>query len=126
MTVRNILTVNSIYAAIIAVASIFIPVAVQEIGGVDINDFTTNLTRLVGALSVGYGLTSWLMRNEGPSGARRAFLLGSGGGYIVVAVIFVFNWFSTEDVGINAWVYAVVALLFAVAFLYLGRGSDVV
>jgi O-antigen/teichoic acid export membrane protein len=124
MTVRNLLTVNTVYVAIIALVSIFVPVTMQESSGVDINDFTTNLTRIVGAVSVGYGVTSWLMRNEGPSGARRAFLIGAGIGYPVVAVVFIFNWFSTEGAGISAWAYAVISLLFGFAFLYFARDSD--
>lgn len=120
MTVKNVLTVNAIYAILIAVVSLFFAKTLGELNGIDITESTMNLQRAVGALAVGYGATSLLMRNAGPSAARRAFLIGGGAGNFVVAATFMFNYFSTSLGSINSWVYIIISLLFAAAFLYLG------
>lgn len=119
MSVKNVLTVNAVYVILIAVFSLFFPKTLGELNGIDITESTMNLQRAVGALAVGYGITSWLMRNAGPSVARRAYLIGGGTGYFVVGATFMFNTLSTSLGSINSWVYIVISLLFAAALLYL-------
>jgi hypothetical protein len=121
MTVRNLLIVNAIYAGIVVLVAILAPRTLLELNGVEITPFTINLQRAVGAVIAGFAISSWLMRNAQTSEARRAFLIGSGLGYIVVAAVFAFNHQSVSDlVGIQSWVYVGISLLFAAAFLYLG------
>lgn len=125
MTVKNVLIVNAVYATLIALVSIFLPKTLGEINGIDITESTMNLQRAVGALAFGYGVSSWLMRNAGPSIARRAFLIGGGAGYAVVGATFIFNYFSTSLGSSMAWVYIIISFLLAAVFLYLGfRAPD--
>ncbi len=120
MSVKNVLTANAIYVILIAIFSLFFPKTLGELNGIEITESTMNLQRAVGALAVGYGLTSWLMRNAGPSVASRAFLIGGGAGYAVVGATFIFNTLSTSLGGGTSWIYIILSLLFATAFLYLG------
>jgi hypothetical protein len=124
MNVKNVLTVNAIYVFLIGLVSLFFPKFLGEANGIEITESTMNLQRAVGAVVFGYGLTSWLMRNAGPSIARRAYLIGGGLGYLVVAATFLFNTLSTSLGSINSWVYIIISLLFGVVFLYLAFGKD--
>jgi hypothetical protein len=120
MHVKNVLTINTIFVTLIALVSIFAPSFLLETNGVDITDSTLNLQRAIGAVSVGYAVASWLMRNAPASEARRAFLIGSGVGYVVIAAVFVFNTLSSELGNGASWVYIVISLLLAVDFIYFG------
>jgi len=118
--VKNVLTINTIFVSLIALVSIFVPSFLLEVNGLDVSDSTLHLQRVIGAVFVGYGVASWLMRNAQASEARRAFLIGSGVGYVVVAAVFVFNTLSSELGNGASWVYIVITLLLAVDFLYFG------
>jgi hypothetical protein len=120
MNVKNLLTVNAIYVALIALVSIFGTSFLVEQNGMEVNDATINLMRVVGALAVGYGVASWLMRNAQASLARRAFLIGGGVGYFVVAAVFVFNYFSSDLGNATTWVYVVISLLLGLDFIFFG------
>ena len=120
MHVRNVFIINTIFVSLIALVSIFAPSFLLEINGVDVTDFTINLQRAVGAVSVGYAVTSWLMRDAQASAARRAFLIGGGVGYFVVAAVFLFNTLSTDLGSGSSWVYIIISILLGVDFIYFG------
>jgi len=87
MSVRNLLTLNALFALLTAVILIFSPGSLAVIFDVEIDGVALQLTQLFGTASVGYGISSWLMRGAGPSDARTAFLLGGGAGYVVVGIV---------------------------------------
>ena len=120
LPVRTLFIINTIFVGLIALVSILAPSFILEANGVDVNDFTLNLQRAVGAVVVGYGVASWLMRDSQASEARRAFLIGAGVGYFVTAAVFLFNTLST-DLGSGAsWVYIVISLLLGLDFVVYG------
>jgi len=123
MHVKNVLTANTIWVALIALVSIIAPTFLIEREGVEVTDLAINLTRMVGAASVGYGVTSWLMRSAPASVARRAFLIGGGVGYFVVAAVFVFNMFTSDLGNTMTWVYIVISALFGLDFIYFGMNE---
>jgi hypothetical protein len=118
--VKNVLTINTIFVALIAFVSIFVPSFLLEVNGLDVSDSTLNLQRVIGAVFVGYGVASWLMRNAPASEARRAFLIGGGVGYVAIALVFAFNMLSSGLGNDASWVYIVITLLLAVDFIYFG------
>lgn len=120
LPVRTLFIINTVFVGLIALISIFVPLFILELNGVEVNDFTLNLQRAVGAVSVGYGVASWLMRDSQPSEARRAFLIGTGVGYFVVAAVFLFNKLSSELGTSSVWVYIVISLLLGLDFVVYG------
>jgi len=125
MHVKNVLTVNTVFVTLLALISIFVPSFLLEANGLDVTDSTLNLQRVIGAAFVGYAVASWLMRNAPASEARRAFLIGGGVGYVVIAAVFAFNMLSTELGNNTSWVYIVITLLLAVDFIYFGMNEPV-
>lgn len=118
MTVKNLLIVNTVYVLLIAVLSVVFSSTILEANGLDATDATINLQRVVGAVIVGYAVSGWLMRNAGPSEARRAFLIGGGVGYLFVALIFLVNFFTSDLGSAMTWVYIIISIVLGLAFLY--------
>jgi tetrahydrodipicolinate N-succinyltransferase len=120
MKVRNLLTVNAIYVGLAALVALLAPTVFLEMTGLDVSQSTINLERAYGALAVGYAVTSWLMRNEPASGARRAFLIGAGTTYIVFAAVNIVNINALIGLGTvtPGWAIFVINLIFGIAFLY--------
>ena len=120
MHVKNMLTVNTIWIALISLTSIFIPSFLLEMNGVEVTESTLNLQRLVGAVAAGYGIVSWLMRKSPASEARQAYLFGGGVGYFIIAAVFLFNQLSTETASGNGWVFIVISVLLGIDFIFFG------
>lgn len=74
MSVRNLLTLNAVFALLTSLVLIFSPTTLAGFFGVGAEGAALQLIQLFGAVSAGYGFSSWLMRNAGPSEARSAFL----------------------------------------------------
>ena len=122
MSVRNLLTLNGLFALVTAVVLIFSPATLADIFGVGAEGVALKLIQLFGAASVGYGFSSWLMRNAGPSEARSAFLKSGGAGYMVVGIVAgysVLTGFGTPII----WVGVALIFLLGAMFLYLGLRS---
>ncbi len=118
MNVRNLLTVNAVLVTLVSLTALLSPTTFLKTNGLEITQFTINLMRVVGALIVGYAITSWLMRREPASSARRAFLTGAGVSYVVFAVVNVLNITALPELETNiGWVYFGLNSLLGIAFL---------
>ena len=120
MHAKNVLTINAIWTGLVAIVSILVPGFIAEQGGMEVTDATDNLIRTVGALSLSFAIISVLMRDTQASAARRAFLIGGGVGYVILALVLVFNYFTSELGNTMTWVYIVVSLLIGIDFLFFG------
>lgn len=124
MTVRNLLIVNAILAALVTLGQILAPASTLDLYGLDANDATLTLVRLAGTTGVGYAIASWLMKDAGPSRARRAFLIGGGAGYLVFSLVAIILLIA-GDLDTIGWIAAIISLLLGVAFLNFGlRQAD--
>lgn len=91
MNVRGLLTLNAVLVVLVALTALFTPTFLLELNGLEITQYTIAQMRVFGAVTIGVGVMSWLLRTEPPSPARRAFLIGAGVNYIVFAVVNVIN-----------------------------------
>jgi len=119
MNIRTLLTVNAVYVLLVALSAILAPSFLLELNGLEVNETTSGLYRVIGAVIVGYGVISWLMRNAKASVALRAFLIGSGLGYFVSAVVIAFNNLSGLGSG-TGWVFVLISIGLGAALLNFG------
>jgi hypothetical protein len=124
MSTRNLLTLNAIFALLTAVVLIFSPSTLTGLFEIGEEGTALQLIQLFGAASVGYGFSSWLMRNAGFSEARSAFLKGGGAGYLVVGVVTGYSVLNGLGRPI-IWVGVAFSFLLGVMFLYFGISSSV-
>ena len=119
MNVRNLLTLNAVLVALVSLTALLSPTTFLETSDVEVTQYTINLMRVYGAVISGAAVTSWLLRNEPASRARRAFLIGVGVNYAVFALVIVINITSTPDLETNIdWLYFSLNVLLAFAFFY--------
>ena len=122
MTVRNLLTLNAIFALLTALVLILSPSTLADFFEVGTEGAALQLIQLFGAASVGYGFSSWLMRNADPSEARSAFLKSGGAGYSVVGIVtgyLVLNGLGSPII----WVGVAFIFLLGALFLFFGLRS---
>ncbi|MGD2027403.1 MAG: hypothetical protein PVI99_06260 [Anaerolineales bacterium] len=121
MTVRNLLTLNAALTALVALTALLSPATFLDLNGLEFSQTAINLERLFGAVSIGYAFISWMMRNQPASGARRAFLLGSGMAYIVIATVNVINILAMTNLETNiGWAIFGANALLGIVFLIFG------
>jgi hypothetical protein len=77
--------------------------------------------RLWGSPLLGIAVLNWIARNADPSSARNAIILGNIVGFAAIAVMDLWGSFSGGRPVTK--VFVVVHLLFAVAFIWVGRKS---
>jgi hypothetical protein len=119
MNVRNLLTLNAVLVALLSLTMLLSPATFLETNGLEVTQYTINLMRVFGAVTIGAAVTSWLLRNEPPSRAQRAFMIGAGINYAVFALVNVVNITGTPDLETNiGWVYFGLNDLLAAAFFY--------
>lgn len=124
MSVRNLLTLNAIFALLTALVLIFSPSTLADFLEVGAEGAALQLIQLFGAASVGYGFSSWLMRSAGPSEARSAFLKSGGAGYFVVGIVTGYSVLNGLG-GPIIWVGVALTFLLGALFLYFGlRSAD--
>ncbi|MDX1437073.1 MAG: hypothetical protein R3335_09695 [Anaerolineales bacterium] len=119
MSIRILLTFNAIFALLVSLVLIISPATLAGFFDVEATGVVLQLIQLFGAASVGYGLSSWLMRSSGPSEARTAYLNGGGGGYIVVSVVSAYTVINSLGSPIT---WAVIAGIFLLGVLFLNFG----
>ncbi len=126
MNVRNLLTLNAVLVALVSLTALLSPTTLLDTTGLEVTQYTINLERAFGSVTIGAAVTSWLLRSEPPSRARRAFLIGVGINYAVFALVNVINITSTPDLDTNiGWVFFGLNVLLAGAFFYFSfRGTD--
>jgi len=122
MSVRLLLIINAIYVALVAAVALLAPAMLLETNGLQVTVETTGLQRALGGAVVGLALISWLMRNAPTSEARRAFLLGSGVGYLALTAAMIVNHIALyqdgRDIVGPGLVYMLINIAFGVTFLY--------
>lgn len=77
MNVRYLLTLNAILVVLVAMTALLVPNFFLEVNGLEITEFAITQMRVFGAVTIGVGIMSWLLRTEPPSRARQAFLLSA-------------------------------------------------
>lgn len=77
--------------------------------------------RLWGSPLLGIAVLNWMARDEGPSRARDAIILGNIVGFSAIAAVDV--WGSFGGGRPVTKVFAILHLVFALAFVWVGRSS---
>ena len=116
-----VLTLSSVYLAIVGLALMFAPLKFG-IGAVppDASPELLALMRLLGGPFLGIAVLNWLSRDAAPSSTRNAIVLANIVGFGAVAANDVHGVFSGEAREI-AKVFLVVHLTFTAAFVFAGR-----
>lgn len=122
MQLRILLGIAAVYMALAGLGFIFAPLA-AGVGAVPTNPSAELIAylRLFGSPFLGIAVLNWTARNAEPSTARNAVILGNIVGFAAIAALDVWGSFSGARQATRA--FAVVHLLFAVAFIRAGRMS---
>ena len=122
MTLTILLSIASIYMAFVGLGLIFAP---QRFGvGAVPTDASAALIaylRLFGSPFLGIAVLNWMARNAEPSRARNAIILGDIVGFAAIAALDL--WGLSSGARPLTKVFAMIHLLFAVAFIWVGRMS---
>ena len=122
MKLNILLSIAAVYMALAGLGFIFAPQAFG-IGAVptDASPALIAYLRLFGSPFLGIAVLNWTARNAEPSTARNAIILGNIVGFAAIAALDVWGVFSGGRQLTKA--FAVIHLLFAVAFMWVGRMS---
>ena len=122
MELSILLSIAAIYMALVGLGFIFAPQAIG-IGAVPTDASATLIAylRLFGSPFLGIAVLNWTARNAEPSTARDAIILGNMVGFGAIAALDVWGLFSGARQLTK--VFAIIHLLFAVAFIWVGRRS---
>jgi hypothetical protein len=122
VALRILLSLAAIYMALVGLGLIFAPQAIG-IGAVppDASAALIAYVRLFGSPFLGIAVLNWTARNAEPSAARNAILLGNMVGFGAIAALDVWGLFSGARPLTKG--FALMHLLFAVAFIWVGRMS---
>jgi hypothetical protein len=122
MELRVLLSIAAIYMALVGFGFIFAPQAIG-IGAVptDASAALIAYLRLFGSPFLGIAVLNWMARNAEPSTARNAIIFGNIVGFGAIAVLDV--WGLSSGARQLTKVFAIIHLLFAVAFIWIGRIS---
>jgi hypothetical protein len=122
MTLRVLLSIAAIYMALVGLGLIVAPQAFGT-GAVptDASAALTAYLRLFGSPFLGIAVLDWTARNAEPSTARNAIILGNIVGFAAIAALDV--WGSLSGGRPLTKVFAVIHLLLAIAFIWVGRRS---
>jgi hypothetical protein len=115
-----LLSTAAIYTALVGLGFIFAPQAIG-IGAVptDASAALIAYLRLFGSPFLGIAVLNWAARNAEPSTARDAIIIGNMVGFGAIAALDVWGLFSGARPLTK--VFAILHLLFAVAFIWVGR-----
>jgi hypothetical protein len=120
MALRILLSIAAIYMAFVGLGFIFAPQAIG-MGAVPTNasDALIAYLRLFGSPFLGIAVLNWTARNAEPSTARQAIILGNMVGFGAIAALDIWGLFSGARQLTK--VFAILHLLFAIAFIWVGR-----
>jgi hypothetical protein len=120
MALRILLSLAAIYMALVGFGLIFAPQALG-IGAVptDASAVLIAYLRLFGSPFLGIAVLNWTARKAEPSTARNAIILGNMVGFGAIAALDVWGVFSGARPLTK--VFAIIHLLFAVTFIWVGR-----
>ena len=120
MTLRILLSIVAIYMALVGLGLIFAP---QRFGvGAVPPDASAALIaylRLFGSPFLGIAVLNWMARNAEPSTARNAIIVGNIVGFAAIAALDLSG--LSSGARPLTKVFAIIHLLFAVAFIWVGR-----
>jgi hypothetical protein len=120
MTLRILLSVASIYMALVGFGLIFAP---QRFGvgavPADASAALMAYLRLFGSPFLGISVLNWMARNAEPSMARNAIIVGNIVGFAAIAALDL--WGLSTGARPLTKVFAIIHLLFAVVFIWVGR-----
>ena len=119
---RILLSIASIYMGVVGLGLIFAPHRFG-VGAVpaDASVALIAYLRLFGSPFLGIAVLDWMARNAEPSTARKAIIFGNIVGFAAIAALDVWGLFSGARQLTN--LFAIVHLLFAFAFIWVGRMS---
>jgi hypothetical protein len=122
MKLRILLGIAAIYMAFVGLGLIFAP----QRFGVDAVPSEASAAliaylRLFGSPFLGIAVLNWIARNAEPSTARNAIIVGNIVGFAAIAALDLWGLFSGARPLTK--VFAIIHLLFAVAFIWVGRMS---
>jgi hypothetical protein len=122
MKLHILLSIAATYMALVGLGLIFAPRAFG-VGAVppDASAALIAYLRLWGSPLLGIAVLNWMARNAEPSTARNAIILGNSVGFAAIAALDVWGSFSGGRPVTK--VFALIHLLFAVAFIWVGRMS---
>jgi hypothetical protein len=122
MTLRILLSIASIYLACVGLGLIFAPQCFGA-GAVpaDASAALIAYLGLFGSPFLGIAVLNWMARDAEPSMARNAIILGNVVGFTAIAALDLWGLFSGARPLTKA--FAMIHLLFAVAFIWAGRMS---
>jgi len=122
MKLNTLLTIAAIYMALVGLGLIFAPQAFGR-GAVptDASEELIAFLRLWGSPLLGIAVLDWMARNVEPSKARDAIILGNIVGFAAIAAVDLWGVLSGGREVTK--VFAVIHLLFAMAFIWVGRRS---
>jgi hypothetical protein len=122
MKLKILLSFGAIYMALVGLGLIIAPQAFG-VGAVPTDASAALLAylRLWGSPLLGIAVLNWMARNAEPSTARNAIILGNIVGFAAIAALDVWGLFSGGRPVTQ--VFALIHLLFAVAFIWVGRMS---
>ena len=119
MKLKTLLIMASIYLALAGLGFILIPEAFG-IGAVpsDASPALITYLRVFGSPLLGIAVLDWLVRNEGPSRARNAVILGNVVGFGVIALLDVWGLFHEARPATK--IFVVIHLFFTISFVVIG------
>jgi hypothetical protein len=122
MSLRIPLSIASIYMALVGLGLIFAPQCFGA-GAVpaDASAALIAYLGLFGSPFLGIAVLNWMARDAEPSMARNAIILGNVVGFTAIAALDLWGLFSGARPLTKA--FAMIHLLFAVAFIWAGRMS---
>jgi hypothetical protein len=122
MSLRIPLSIASIYMALVGLGLIFAPQCFGA-GAVpaDTSAALIAYLGLFGSPFLGIAVLNWMARDAEPSMARNAIILGNVVGFTAIAALDLWGLFSGARPLTKA--FAMIHLLFAVAFIWAGRMS---
>jgi hypothetical protein len=117
-----LLSIAAIYMALVGLGLIFAP-QTFGVGAVptDASAALIAYLRLWGSPLLGIAVLNWMARKAEPSTARHAIILGNMVGFAAIAAVDMWGLFSGARPVTK--VFALIHLLFAVAFIWVGRMS---
>jgi len=122
MKLNTLLTIAAIYMALVGLGLIFAPQAFGR-GAVptDASEELIAFLRLWGSPLLGIAVLDWMARNVEPSKARDAIILGNIVGFAAIAAVDL--WGVLSGGRELTKVFVIIHLLFAMAFIWVGRRS---
>jgi hypothetical protein len=123
MKLKTLLSIASVYMLLVGLGFILMP-QIFGTGAVPINPSPALIAylRLLGSPLLGIAVMDWMAKNEPPSRARDAIIIGNTVGFAVIAGLDVWGLFHGARPATKAFV--VIHLAFTLAFIMIGRKNS--